>query len=436
MTHYFEKTIVDAKTIYTDYLLNILTPILYYGIKTIYDEAKDMEIKIKEAEKINSDVRNPGVLQLFQLYLSGLDKWTDAMMDQEANRIRSVSGCADIFDDLVRAVVKSHIVVLTYSASKKTCKIIQERLHEKVQIKSFIHCCYLECAKIFFDHPTLFFHEFNSLELKENERKIYQLIKIGIKTGIKRVLPMKQILETYLGNDYIENDESEHNSYTNVKKLITRDLYGNNDINNKFDNDHVYDNDEGGIRQLIDDYETPAGYELDKIESLIFGNNRNLGDTLDENIEDNITKNNNNDLNNIFIPTPPNIINTPNVTNKEFNDENINDKQFEDNHIDNKLDIKNIEPEESKELENQNNHEEEIKIVKSHSDNKEAINHESNHMSNHRSNQNIFDEYFKKTSKSKKKSSIIDDAIKSLKNSHGDSDIKIERKNINDNYFE
>lgn len=409
MTHYFEKTIVDAKTIYTDYLLNILTPILYYGIKTIYDEAKDMEQQIKETARISPDVKNPGVLQLFQLYLSGLDQWTDSMMEQEANRIRSTSGCADIFDDLVRAVIKSHIIVLTYTASEKTCKIVKERLYEKVQIKSFIHCCYLECAKIFFDHPTLFFHEFPSIELKENERKIYQLIKIGIKTGIKRVLPMKQILETYLGNDYIEIHESEEDKYTKLKTLINKDLYEKEKSDNE--NNYFNDNDEGGIRQLIDDYETPAGYELDKIESLIFGNNRIIGDTIDENIDNENIKNDNLTL--LQQTKSPHL--SPNLKiNKIANNDNIDN-------VDNN-NVEQIKPDSN----------EEIKIIKSEH---KSINKSAN-KSEEQNQQNIFDDYFKKHSRSKKKSSnVIEDAMKSIKNTHNESDIKIDR-NTNDNYFE
>lgn len=280
MTHYFEKTIVDAKTIYTDYLLNVLTPILYYGLKYIYKKSLEMEAEIIEGEKINPEVRNPGVLTIFQYYLADLNKWTSAMVEEEVNRIRSESGCADIFDDLIKAVVKSHIIVLTYTASKKTCKVILEKLHEKVEINGFVHCCYLECAKIFIDHPTLFFHDFTNHELKENERKIYQLIKIGIKNGIKRVLPMRKILTEYLNNDYLEVDEENpHDEYIKMKDLVRRDLYGQEN------------EDQGGRMKLLDSDtsdnnldKSKHNHDVGDIEALIFG--RNIDDTFDVEIID------------------------------------------------------------------------------------------------------------------------------------------------------
>jgi hypothetical protein len=280
MTHYFEKTIVDAKTIYTDYLLNILTPILYFGVKHIYKDAQKMDAQLIELEKINPEVKNPGVLILFQHFLMALDKWTDAMVEQETNRIKGECGCSEIFDDLVRATIKSHIIVLTYTASKKTCKIILEKLHEDVSINKFIHCCYLECSKIFVDHPTLFYHDFPNIELKENERKIYYLIKVGIKNAIKRVLPMKQILTQYLGNDYIELDEENQNeSLLKMKDLIQRDLHGQLNLGD----------DEGGRNRIIDSDQTSIDYNLGRIESLIHG--RNLDDTFDiEIIKDEISK--------------------------------------------------------------------------------------------------------------------------------------------------
>lgn len=442
MTHYFEKTIVDAKTIYTDYLLNVLTPILYYGIKTIYDEAKDMENQIKEAEKISPDIKNPGVLQLFQLYLAGLDQWTDPMMEQETNRIRSTSGCADIFDDLIRAVIKSHIIVLTYTASEKTCRIIKERLHEKVQIKSFIHCCYLECAKIFFDHPTLFYHEFLPIELKENERKIYQLIKIGIKTGIKRVLPMKQILETYLGNDYIEVNDNEEEKYMKVKDLIGRDLYGIQ----KNDN-HSNDVDEGGIRQLIDDFETPVNHELDKIESLIFGNNRILDETAheaeilkEEPVLDQL--NYDNDKPKLISEHSTKQLIKDRISPMKDRVSPTKDKTspVKDRVSSTKDRISPVKEDEiikpEKEM-GQMSNAEEVKIIKSLED--------DNDMITKISDQNIqgrFNNIFMSKGRAKKGSSdIIKDAMRSLKHTEGD-DIKIERSgkinsaNDNDNYFE
>jgi glutaredoxin len=221
MSHYFEKTIVDAKDIYTDYLLNIISPLLYHGLKSVYDRATAEEKKYAEGEKIDPSIKNPGVIVLFQYFLRELEIMNDEMIEQETGRFRDSSGCADIFDDLIKAVIKSHIIVLTFNASGKSCKVVKDKLHEKVEPKSFIHKCYLECSRIFFDHPRLFFHEFPINERKDNERIIYQLVKVGIKNGIKRCLPMKAILEEYLKHDYLESTDDDPNvEYMKVKDLL------------------------------------------------------------------------------------------------------------------------------------------------------------------------------------------------------------------------
>lgn len=271
MTYYFEKTIVDTKDIYTGYLVDVLTPLLYEGFFSIYNKAKSLENTYIQASKIDPNVENPGVLILFQHFLVGVDKLSDIMIDEETKRIRDNSKCSDIFDQLIKAVFKSHIVVLTYTASKQKCKLVSEKIHEKIETKYFIHKCYVECARLFYDHPTLFWHEFSNSELKDNQRIVYQLTKIGIKNAIRRCLPMKDILETYLNNDYIEEESTNsENEYVKVKDLLKKDDT----------------RDDGGIMKIINSSESESVEDIAKLEtnvhdlsSLIF--NRNIYDTLD-----------------------------------------------------------------------------------------------------------------------------------------------------------
>jgi hypothetical protein len=261
MSHYFEKTIVDAKDIYTDYLLNVFSPLVYYGLKSVYERAITEEKKYVEGAKLDPSIKNPGVIVLFQYFLRELETMNDEMIEQETGRFRDSSGCADVFDDLIKAVIKSHIIVLTFNASGKTCKVVKDKLHERVEPKSFVHKCYLECSRIFFDHPRLFFHEFPINERKDNERIIYQLVKVGIKNGIKRCLPMKAILEEYLKHDYIESTDDDPNAeYMKVKDLLKRDLEGPRDDGGMMkildSSDASLNNDFGKLEQNVDDIET------------------------------------------------------------------------------------------------------------------------------------------------------------------------------------
>lgn len=220
-----EKTLVDAKDIYTDYLTNVLIPLIYEGLNALYDNAIAYEQKFVEASRDNPDITNPGVIVLFQQFLREIEKWSNNVIDDETQRIKDYSRCADIFDDLVRAVIKSHIIVLLYGVNsdvKQINALVKDYL-VRFDVKFFIHKCYVECARIFYDHPYLFWRDFQSHELKENQTKIYQLIKIGIKNGIKRVLPMKVILDDYIHHD-LREDNNMYQTYQQIKGMIMEDV--------------------------------------------------------------------------------------------------------------------------------------------------------------------------------------------------------------------
>ena len=69
MPHYYEKNIVEIKNEYTDFLINILTPLLSEGIKSIYDKAVKIEEGFRQRQIEDNTVENPGVFKLFQICL-------------------------------------------------------------------------------------------------------------------------------------------------------------------------------------------------------------------------------------------------------------------------------------------------------------------------------------------------------------------------------
>jgi hypothetical protein len=149
---------------------------------------------------------------------------------------------------LIKAVMKSNIIVLTFTSSKKTCRIVKEKLYEKITTFQFIKQCITECIKIFFDHPLLFYHKFPNNELKDNQKIIYYLIKICIKNAIYACIPMKEVLYEYLNNDYKEPEKPD------IKKMIYHD---------------IYDNDEGDIRKILES-------DNDNLDSLIFDRRKDV----------------------------------------------------------------------------------------------------------------------------------------------------------------
>ena len=227
--HYFEKNVVEIKNEYTNFLINIMTPLVYEGIKNIYDRSIQTEKRFKESSMMDPNVQNPGVLKIFQIYLKDIQNLNNHMIQTEYERIKQSSKCAEWFDDLVKAVVKSNIILLTFNTSGKKCKLVNDKYHENIKIDMFIHKSYIECARIFYNYPEIFYHGYSSIDIKRNQREAYSLIKDGINEAIRKMLPIKLILEEYLKNDYIDdnNDISAfipQSQYTNLRSLVKKDL--------------------------------------------------------------------------------------------------------------------------------------------------------------------------------------------------------------------
>jgi hypothetical protein len=237
--HYYEKNIVDIKNIYTDFLLNMLSPLVFEGIKSMYNKAilveKDYEKAMLEDEKIT----NPGVLKIFQHFLKGIPSLNINLIEAEMIRIRDTSKNADIFEKLIRAVFKSYIILLTYNASGKECILVREKYHDRIDIKDFIHKIYIESAKHFYNNPELFWHNFPSLEIKKNHAQCIDIIKNAIKESILKVIPLNDILTEYLRNEYIQE-----NSVQQIRTMLDKE-----EVINHYDGGSIVNSNDNGIEE-------------------------------------------------------------------------------------------------------------------------------------------------------------------------------------------
>lgn len=237
MAYSIDKNIVDIKKEYTDCVVSIISPRIYEGFKSMYAKAVSTEQKYIAASKTNDKLVNPGVLAIFQYFIKGLEKLNDNIIEAEMIRIRDSSKCADYFDDLIKATIKSNIMLLTHGAANNN-KFVLDKYHEKVNIKSLIHKCYLECGKIFYTHSNLFWHKFKSTEIQHNQSVILQLIRIGILKAIRGALPMKEILKEFLSNDYrnVSPANYSQNNTNNMHKILDsadqEDGLNNDSLNN------------------------------------------------------------------------------------------------------------------------------------------------------------------------------------------------------------
>lgn len=180
---------LEIKNEYTEHLVDTLTPFVYEGLTSIYKES------VKIAEEANSTDK---ILLIFQKLLQGVPNWSQIKIDEETNRIKQLSNTADYLDDLVKAVIKSNIILLAYSNS--ISNIIGQTFYNNLSTSTFVHRCYTECSKDAHNNPYLFYHDVAPMDLKRNQMMIQENVQSGIARAVRKILPISMILKEYLAN--------------------------------------------------------------------------------------------------------------------------------------------------------------------------------------------------------------------------------------------
>lgn len=180
---------LEIKNEYTEHLVDTLAPYIYEGLTSIYKRA------VGVAEESNA---NDKILMIFQKLLQEISIWNQVKINEETNRIKRCSNTADYLDDLVKAVIKSNIILLTYSNT--ISNVIAQSFYNNVTTTTFIHRCYMECGKDAHNNPYLFFHDIEPMDFKRNQILIQQHIQSGITRAIRKILPLSMILKEYLAN--------------------------------------------------------------------------------------------------------------------------------------------------------------------------------------------------------------------------------------------
>jgi hypothetical protein len=188
-----DLNIVEIKNEYTNCLVKNISPLLYEGIQSMYEDAK----KFKN-DTLGKDT-NASVSDLFKHVLKETPKMTSNLLEMETNRIKTNCRCGEWFDDLIKAVVKSNIMLLTNTTSGR--KGFDDEYHESVATQDFIHKCYIECSNELYNYPELFSDNLESSVETQNKIKAMSIIEDSVREAIRKLLPMKMILKEYLENN-------------------------------------------------------------------------------------------------------------------------------------------------------------------------------------------------------------------------------------------
>jgi hypothetical protein len=209
------NVLVDAKLEYTKTLCSILTPRLMEGIYSILEESIQ---KCVESDDI------PSILLTFQTYLASIPNWSNNMLETEYSRIVSISKC-DYIGDLISAIFVSHTKVLSSIKTNVKRKKFKLNIPEP---ENFIHKAYIEVARYFWKQPYDFLQstkyseklDISKIRQQQNYRACEKIIEEAITLTIRKMLPVKTILSTYLGDSVDELTQDDNVEETVNHKLV------------------------------------------------------------------------------------------------------------------------------------------------------------------------------------------------------------------------
>ena len=250
----YERNIADIKNIYLQQLTSILTPCMFDSIKNIYNRS----CEIAKGSKMSIEYA-------FKVCLKDLVNLSQQSIINEVSKIKSLSNSGSYFDNLVRSVIKSHIVLMSYNVSKESCPICDIRKYN-IDINKFIHECYIELGNQIFNDPRIFImclkdgEELNNIN--GNIRcgnKFDKLVKKCISKVVFSFIPVNDVLVEYLNKDKITDD------YIKAKQDIEKDEIVNRIIEGI--NEKIKINQTGGFN--IDEL-------MERIKNLISSNSNNI----------------------------------------------------------------------------------------------------------------------------------------------------------------
>lgn len=192
MDDYDINTLVESKNEWCARLLNILTPQIIVGFKSVFAEAQKLCVENEEESKY---------LMTFQNLLVNIPKWSQGIVETECRRIMDTTNCSYI-EDLISCV---HIIQLK---ALTACRVGLKQKKINIEIPSltnFIHQVYINCARKLYLNIYLFETDIMPLQLQKNNRELEIIVKDVIMNTIRDNIPIENLLRAYLD----ETEETE-----------------------------------------------------------------------------------------------------------------------------------------------------------------------------------------------------------------------------------
>jgi len=187
-------------------LLNVLTPLVIDGYKSILDESIKLCKENGEMEKY---------LMTFQNLISRIPKWNSQIIETERKRIVEKSGCTYL-EDLVTCIHIIQLKVLTAMRVGQKQKKIDINIPK---LDDFIHKVYITSARKLYKNVYLLEINIAPLQVQKNYRELEMIIQECILNTIRESIPIENIIKAYM-DETIEEDVVEEVKEQIIEKPI------------------------------------------------------------------------------------------------------------------------------------------------------------------------------------------------------------------------
>ena len=158
----------------------------------------------------------------FQIELKNIASWNQHIIDKNVGLILQNKDY-DYIKNLLKIILTTEINIFESMNNKKINKnniIIPP-------FNNFSHKTLIECARHFYSNPLIFNNKLPSKKKQKNIREIIFIIEKSIKTTIRKLLPLKKIINNSLYNNNNNNNSSKYPLVEN----ITENDFLNNETN-------------------------------------------------------------------------------------------------------------------------------------------------------------------------------------------------------------
>ena len=199
MDDYSVTSLYESKNEWASRLVNILTPLIQEGFRSIFDEAVKLCVGSKEQDKY---------LMTFQNLLSRVPKWNPNIIKDETSRIKERSSCGYL-EDLITCVHIIHLKCMTVMRVGTKQKKVDIKIP---QLSDFIHKIYVNSARKLYSNVYIFEKGIQPLHTQRNNREFEIIVKECIYNTIRDNIPVEELIKMYLEEtieDVVEVTENE-----------------------------------------------------------------------------------------------------------------------------------------------------------------------------------------------------------------------------------